>query len=197
MSCAGVAAVSFDVDGTLFSDRFLRIEVALEAIRRGSPGPLLELGRLARRAESSRRAGALDPAWESDRPGRLEAEDRLLLPVIRRRGPRAGAAGLLARLRPRPVIAVSDFVAEAKLRALGLRDRFDHTYAAEAHGALKPDPRVFHAALADLRILPAALLHIGNRPDTDGEAARAAGCRVLILGADIASLGEVENLLEP
>ena len=40
---AGITAVSFDVDGTLYSDRFLRTRVAWEAIRRGS---LRDLGTL-------------------------------------------------------------------------------------------------------------------------------------------------------
>ena len=194
---ANFAAVSFDVDGTLYSDRFLKAQVALEAIRQGSLRPLRDLHRFSRRAVAARAAGRLDPAWESDVPGRLEAEARLLLPVIRRLGPRAGAADLLTRLRPRTLIAVSDFDPEAKLEALGLRHHFDHTYAAERYGALKPDPSVFRAALADLGIAPSTLLHVGDRPDTDGLAARAAGCRALILGTDFASFRELRVLLAP
>ena len=196
-SGANFAAVSFDVDGTLYSDRFLKAQVALEAIRQGLVRPLRDLHRFSRRAVAARAAGRLDPAWESDVPVRLEAEARLLLPVIRRRGPRAGAADLLTRLRPRTLIAVSDFDAEAKLGALGLRHHFDHTYAAERYGALKPDPTVFRAALADLGIAPSTLLHVGDRPDTDGLAARAAGARALILGTDFASFRGLGDLLAP
>ena len=196
-SGANFAAVSFDVDGTLYSDRFLKAQVALEAIRQGLVRPLRDLHRFSRRAVAARAAGRLDPAWESDVPVRLEAEARLLIPVIRRRGPRAGAADLLTRLRPRTLIAVSDFDAEAKLEALGLRHHFDHTYAAERYGALKPDPAVFRAALADLGIAPSTLLHVGDRPDTDGLAARAAGARALILGTDFASFRGLGDLLAP
>ena len=178
-----ITAVSFDVDGTLYSDRFLRTRVVLEAIRRGSPRDL--------RALRNRR----DPSSETS--ARLEAEARILIPVIRRLGPRPGAAELLGRLRPRTLIAVSDFDPEARLEALGLRGFFERIYAAERTGALKPDPRVFHAALADLGIPASALLHIGNRVDADGGAARAAGCRALILGADFSSFGELGNLLAP
>ena len=177
----GVVAVSFDVDGTLYSDRFLRTRVAWEAIRRGS---LRDLRTLRNRRDSS-----------SDTAARLAAEARILIPVIRRLGPRSGVAELLERLRPRTLIAVSDFDPEARLEALGLRGAFERVYAAERYGALKPDPRVFHAALADLGIPAAALLHIGNRADTDGPAARAAGCRALILGQDFASFGELRDLL--
>ncbi len=176
-----VVAVSFDVDGTLYSDRFLRTRVAWEAIRRGS---LRDLRTLRDRRDSS-----------SDTAARLAAEARILIPVIRRLGPRSGVAELLDRLRPRTLIAVSDFDPEARLEALGLRGVFERVYAAERYGALKPDPRVFHAALADLGIPAAALLHIGNRADTDGPAARTAGCRALILGQDFASFGELGDLL--
>lgn len=183
MSLAGVAAVSFDVDGTLYSDRFLGTRVVLEAIRRGSPR---DLHRLRNRRDPS-----------SDFAARLAAEARILLPAIRRRGPRSGVVELLDRLRPRTLVAVSDFEPEAKLEALGLRGYFERVYAAERTGALKPDPRVFHAVLADLGIPASALLHVGNRADTDGGAARAAGCRALILGADFTSFRELRDLLAP
>ncbi len=169
------------MDGTLYSDRFLRTRVAWEAVRRGSPRDLRTLGN--RRNPSS------------DAAARFAAEARILIPVIRRLGPRPGVAELLDRLRPRTLIAVSDFDPEARLEALGLRGVFERIYAAERHGALKPDPRVFHAALADLGIPAAALLHVGNRADTDGAAALEAGCRALILGRDFASFGELGELL--
>ncbi|MYB31058.1 MAG: HAD family hydrolase [Acidobacteria bacterium] len=178
---AGITAVSFDVDGTLYSDRFLRTRVAWEAIRRGS---LRDLGTLRNRR---------DPA--SGAAARLAAEARILIPVIRRLGPRPGVAELLERLHRYTLVAVSDFDPEARLEALGLRGVFERVYAAERHGALKPDPRVFHAALADLGIPAAALLHVGNRADTDGAAARAAGCRVLILGREFTSFDELRALL--
>ena len=197
-SGANFAAVSFDVDGTLYGDGLLRARIALEAIRRLNPSSLRDLYRFDKRAVAARAAGgALDRSWASTIPVRLEAEARLLLPVIRRRGPRAGAADLLTRLRPRTLIAVSDFDAEAKLEALGLRHHFDHTYAAERYGALKPDPTVFRAALADLGIAPSTLLHVGDRPDTDGLAARAAGARALILGTDFASFRGLGDVLAP
>ncbi|MDE2710653.1 MAG: HAD family hydrolase [Acidobacteriota bacterium] len=180
---ADIAAVSFDVDGTLYSDRWLRTRVGWEAVRRGS---LRDLRTLANRR---------DPA--SDASARLAAEARILIPVIRRLGPRSGVAELLDRLRPYTLVAVSDFDPEARLEALGLRGVFERVYAAERHGALKPDPRVFHAVLADLGIPAAALLHVGNRADTDGGAARAAGCRALILGRDFTSFGELRDLLGP
>lgn len=169
------------MDGTLYSDRLLRTRVVVEAVRRGS---LRDLRPLRNRR---------DPA--SDVTARIEAEARILVPVIRRLGPRPGVAEVLDRLHPRTLVAVSDFDPEAKLAALGLLGVFERIYAAERTGALKPDPQVFHAALADLGIPASDLLHIGNRADTDGEGARTAGCRALILGRDFASFGELRDLL--
>lgn len=178
---ANVSAVSFDVDGTLYSDRFLPARVTLESLRRGS---LRDLRRLR---------GRRDLAAEVSE--RRAAEERVLIPVLRRIGPRPGVVELLKRLPPRTVVAVSDFEPEAKLEALGLRSCFDRVYAAERHGALKPDPRVFEAVLADLGIPPSALLHVGNRADFDGVGARAAGCQALLLGEDFPSFGDLQHRL--
>jgi FMN phosphatase YigB (HAD superfamily) len=152
-------------------------------VRRGS---LRDLGHLRTRRDLA-----------SNVSGRRAAEGRVLIPVLRRIGPRPGVVELLERLRPRTVVAVSDFEPAARLDALGLRSFFDRIYAAERHGALKPDPRVFEAVLADLRVPPSALLHVGNRADTDGDAARAAGCQALILGEDFPSFRELQHRLVP
>lgn len=203
---AGVAAVSFDLDGTLYSTRGLRRRVAAEAVRRSfgraSAAPFADLGALRRayrRAEAARRrGGALDggrldsgrlDARAASKAARLAAEGRLLLPVLRRIGPAPGVFPLLALLRRRVgrLVVVSDYEPEAKLEALGLGAWFGRRYAAEEDGRLKPDPAVFRRALADLRIPPEALLHLGDRADTDGAAAAAAGCRALVRGRDFDS----------
>lgn len=223
---AGVAAVSFDLDGTLYSTRGLRRRVVGEAARqslgRGSAAPFADLGTLRRayrRAEAARRRGGrLDDdrtddraddrtddraddradGWAASKAERLAAEGRLLLPVLRRIGPAPGVLPLLEVLRRRVgrVVVVSDYQAEAKLEALGLGGRFDRAYAAEEVGRLKPDPAVFRRALADLRIPPEALLHLGDRPETDGAAAAAAGCRALIRGRDFESFARLRAALD-
>ena len=182
------------MDGTLYEDRALSARVALEAIRQVFPAGAIALARFRRRAEAARRAGVLpDPSWEAGIGKRLALEARLLVPAIRSIGPRPGVRALLDALRPRvaSLVVVSDFDSGARLAALGLRARFDRIYAAERFGALKPDPRVFRRALDELGIAPTALLHIGDRPETDGRAARAAGCRALILGEDFDSFAEL------
>lgn len=219
---AGVAAVSFDLDGTLYSTRGFRRRVVGEAARqvvgRGSAAPFADLGTLRRayrRAEAARRRGgrldddradnwaddgADDRAddWATSKAARLAAEGRLLLPALRRIGPAPGVLALLEVLRRRVgrVVVVSDYEPEAKLEALGLGGRFDGAYAAEEVGRLKPDPAVFRRALADLRIPPEALLHFGDRAETDGAAAAAAGCGALIRGRDFESFARLGAVLD-
>lgn len=198
---AGVAAVSFDLDGTLYPTQGLRRRVVAEALgqslRRGSAAPLADLGTLRRayrRAEAARRRGGrLDDGWAGTKAARLAAEGRVLLPVLRRIGPAPGVLPLLEGLRRRVgrLVVVSDYEPEAKLEALGLGGRFDRCYAAEEAGRLKPDPAVFRRALADLGIPPEALLHLGDRADTDGAAAAAAGCRALIRGRGFESFARL------
>lgn len=203
---AGVAAVSFDLDGTLYSTRGLRRRVVGEAARqslgRGSAAPLADLRTLRRayrRAEAARRRGGrLDDGWAASKAARLAAEGRLLLPALRRIGPAPGVLGLLQVLRRRAgrVVVVSDYEPAAKLEALGLGGRFDRAYAAEEVGRLKPDPAVFRRALADLGIAAEALLHLGDRAETDGAAAAAAGCRALVRGRDFESFARLAAVLD-
>lgn len=203
---AGVAAVSFDLDGTLYSVRGLRRRVVGEAARqalgRGSAAPfsdLRTLRRAYRRAEAARRRGGrLDDGWAASKAARLAAEGRLLLPALRRIGPAPGVLALLEVLRRRVgrVVVVSDYEPGAKLEALGLGGRFDRAYAAEEVGRLKPDPAVFRRALADLGIAAEALLHLGDRAETDGAAAAAAGCRALVRGRDFESLARLAAVLD-
>lgn len=198
---AGVAAVSFDLDGTLYSTQGLRRRVVGEALRqslgRGRRAPFADLGTLRRsyrRAEAARRRGGrLDDGWAASKAARLAAESRLLLPVLRRLGPAPGVLPLLETLRRRVdrLVVVSDYEPGAKLEALGLDGRFDRCCAAEEAGRLKPDPAVFRRALADLGIAPEALLHLGDRADTDRAAAEAAGCRALIRGRDFESFARL------
>lgn len=203
---AGVAAVSFDLDGTLYSTRGLRRRVVGEAARqslgRRSAAPLADLRTLRRayrRAEAARRRGGrLDDGWPASKAARLAAEGRLLLPALRRIGPAPGVLALLEVLRRRAgrVVVVSDYEPGAKLEALGLGGRFDRAYAAEEAGRLKPDPAVFRRALADLGIAAEALLHLGDRVETDGAAAAAAGCRALVRGRDFESFARLAALLD-
>ena len=72
---------------------------------------------------------------------------------------------------------VSDYPASKKLDALGIRDFFDVVVASgEPNGPrrLKPHPEGYLLAARALSVDPSRCLVIGDRPDADGEAARAA-----------------------
>jgi putative hydrolase of the HAD superfamily len=48
-------------------------------------------------------------------------------------------------------------------------------------GAPKPDPRIFHEALARLGVEPSRALHVGDTPEADFDGARAAGIDVRLI----------------
>jgi putative hydrolase of the HAD superfamily len=65
------------------------------------------------------------------------------------------------------------------LAALGLAPLVDRVVWSSRVGAAKPDPAIFHAAVAALGVAPAEALHVGDDPRADVEGARAAGLRAL------------------
>jgi putative hydrolase of the HAD superfamily len=61
-----------------------------------------------------------------------------------------------------------------RLDELGVAPFFDSVVTSAEAGAAKPDPQIFRAALAQLRVEPERALHVGDS-DADREGARAAG----------------------
>lgn len=173
---ARVRAVSWDLDGTLYDLRALRWRALWPWAWRDARA----ISAWKRACDEARGRGGqmhgLDPG-----PARA-AEARWLVPALRAIGPRAGVVAALDALADLPHVVVSDHPAEDKLVALGLRARFAHVIVGEALGWLKPSPRPFVAAAEGLGIPTDALLHVGDRDDTDGAGARAAGCQVVVLG---------------
>ncbi len=187
----GVEAVSFDVDGTLYELPRLRAAIRRLALARllgaplATPRELRRLARLRRAMEATRAAGGDLAALTLPEPRDALAalEERWYVAALRRCGPRPGVREALDALAARGVrrVVLSDHPAETKLAALGLADAFERVYVGEVLGALKPSPVPFRAALADLGLAPSALLHVGDRPETDGAGAAAAGVRAWIL----------------
>jgi HAD superfamily hydrolase (TIGR01549 family) len=73
---------------------------------------------------------------------------------------------------------VSDYPARQKLASLGAEGLFDVVVAAGEPGGprrLKPDPEGYLRAAALLQVKPEQCLVVGDRPDADGRAAKAAG----------------------
>lgn len=190
-----IEVISWDVDGTLYQmPKVVRGASAL-AIRRlltlrapQEAAELLVLSRFRKAMERARseeggalRAGALD-GFLVPRPGIIEMERRWYGPPIAAAGPWDGVhdlVDLFDELGLRQIV-VSDYESEWKLELLGLAGRFERIYAGERLGALKPNPGLFVHVAKDLGIPPDRILHLGDRPETDGIAATAAGLRVRI-----------------
>ncbi|MFB8027702.1 MULTISPECIES: HAD family hydrolase [unclassified Streptomyces] len=64
---------------------------------------------------------------------------------------------------------------ERKLRALGVRDRFEVLLCAQELGVWKPDARAFRTACEALELDPHEVVYVGDQPDIDAAGAVAAG----------------------
>src|SRR6187549_23385 len=189
-----------DLDGTLYTQRWVRLAMAVELVLFGRSAiktlrqfrheheALREeqnAGRALATTHASPFAGQLARTaaalgvpvaevervvhnWMFERPGKwiVRFPRRALLAELRAFRTQGGRSAL-----------VSDYPAERKIDALGVRSLFDAIVAnGEAHGPrrLKPDPEGYLHAAELLQVDPARCLVIGDRDDADGEAARAA-----------------------
>ncbi len=91
----------------------------------------------------------------------------------------------LARLRRSglrlAVIANWDARLPALLGALGLGEEFETIVTSQGAGVQKPHPLIFQTALSLLELLPAEVLHVGDRRLEDVEGAEAIGMSALWL----------------
>lgn len=193
-SLAGIRAVAFDVDGTLYTNRSMYLASAglvlanlrlyrafghaREQVRRDPPQPselwrrtvaltAAKLGAPEVRTEQRIRAVVYD-AWEK-RLRRVRLV-RGLLPFLQWLDDRGLATAVL-----------SDFPVTRKLVPLGLDDRFPVRVSAEDVGRLKPDPAPFHALAEALGLEPARILYIGNSYRNDVLGAAGVGMPVVHL----------------
>jgi HAD superfamily hydrolase (TIGR01509 family) len=214
-------ALVFDLDGTLYGADAVRRAMTIRLLSHVARSPhegwrTLRLVRAYRRAQEELRAAgaAIGPGDQLERACRACGErsewgariiarwmEESPLDLVRRhRRPglpewldAARAAGLRLGL-------FSDYPPHAKLAAMDLADRFDAVRWAQepAIGVFKPDPRGLLATLEALGVAPREACYVGDRPEVDGEAARRAGMRAIILGradvrADLARVVTVAN----
>lgn len=96
----------------------------------------------------------------------------------------------LEQLRRREVAlaVVSNFDARlvALLEGSGLASYFSAVIASSEHGAAKPAPAIFHAALRACHAEPHSTLHVGDSLELDLRAARAAGLSAVRIDRDAA-----------
>lgn len=188
--------VVFDMDGTLYDQRRLRLRMAAllaaEVLRTRSLAVPRVLAAFRRQREALAQAEAGDflhrqyqlPGHSPDAVRALVREwmERRPLPLLRSCRVR-GADRLLAALCARGAAALfSDYPVDAKLASLGLAATY--RISAEETGRPKPAPAGLQHLMDRAGTSPGRTLMIGDRPDRDGEAARRAGVRCLIRGRD-------------
>lgn len=93
---------------------------------------------------------------------------------------RATLAALARRGLSLAVVSNSDGQAQRHLELAGLRHFFAVVIDSAEVGLRKPDPGIFHLALAALHQPPANALYVGDLPDIDMAGARSAGMRALL-----------------
>ena len=189
-------AVLFDLDGTLYTMRALKIRLTVELWR--DLGILRQLGPCRRQlrgqsfASGERYYEALfGELGRRSRRGEQAAgrwyRDRFIPCFIRQLSrhavPRLGLSALLGRLRGQGtgLAVISDYgwVAE-RLRALGISpELFDLLLSTEELGALKPSPAAIQLVRQRWGLKREDVLLVGDRQDRDGESAKAAGVEYL------------------
>ena len=192
-----VRAISFDLDGTLYRVRRLRVAWRLRLDR----GVLLAL--LAAREKIRHEPVLDDKAALFAREEELVAEsfgwsrgvaaerlDRLRIGLPRaltngvRPYPGVKAAIEAAHAQGLQVAVLSDYDPVDKLRYLGMdRLPWSVVLGAEDLGALKPHPRAFLALAGRMGCQPSDVVHIGDREDLDVAGALASGMRAWRISA--------------
>jgi phosphoglycolate phosphatase len=191
--------VIFDVDGTLYDQRRLRLGMLRQLIGHAwqtrSLDTLLILRTFRRVREAlGEQAGAdfmmQQYAQTASRHGTTPAVVRALTDEWMERRPLpllaacryAQVAELFAGLRAagKRVAAFSDYPAVAKLAALGLQADVVVCATDAGIARLKPDPAGLLAILRQTGVAPERALMIGDRFDRDAAAAERAGVRALI-----------------
>jgi FMN phosphatase YigB (HAD superfamily) len=191
-------AVIFDLDGTLYHQKPVRRAMLARLLRAHLLRPfegyrtIRFLSAYRRAQEELRNESAADAAnrqllhaCERARfdsalapaiVGRwMEREPLDLLRIHRR----AGLVEILQNLRDAGIrlALLSDYPATRKLEALGIAHLFEIVVSAQDPevGAFKPSPLGLEVTLRRLGVQPGAALYVGDRPDVDSAAARAAG----------------------
>ena len=194
-----VHLVVFDVDGTLYRQRPLRLKMArdilLHTLLKRDLNVIAVLAKYRRIRERLGDEEAIDfettliaqtATATANSPDRVRTivsewvERRPLGYLAACRYP--GLPQLFAGLRRRgkSIGILSDYPAEAKLEALGLTAHHIVFAGDEGIGLLKPHPRGLASLITAAGVEPHQTVVIGDRVDRDGLVARRAGAQALI-----------------
>jgi putative hydrolase of the HAD superfamily len=199
MDWKAIRLVVFDVDGTLYNQRPLRIRITLElladAAMKWNLGALriLSVYRKLREKlgddetpsfelelviETAQRTGRSEDYVRRTVADWMETRPLRHLPACRYPGVERLFAGL--RRKDKTIAILSDYPVAAKLAALGLEADFEVCASDPDVGVLKPNPLGLLKAMAVSGARPDETVLIGDRIDRDGEAARRCGAAALI-----------------
>ncbi len=202
-----IAAIVFDVDGTLYDHARVRRAMAIELISAHALHPikgfaLMRFLKAYRRAQEDLRGSRLEgqaaevqfrSACENSKTEAATAHSYLdrwfhtaPLKHVRAAG-RPGLKEFLQAMKSRGLKlgVFSDYPANSKLEALGLNGFFDVVVSSddrEVQG-FKPDPSGLLRCAERLGVSPRQVLYVGDRPEVDAECARRAGATAAILEA--------------
>jgi FMN phosphatase YigB (HAD superfamily) len=201
-----VSAVVFDLDGTLYRQKPVQRAMLAKLVWSTLSDPVQGMERIQilwayRRAQELLRHHPHSAAGVAAAQVRITAERcgvgtrqvsavveewmqqkplALLVPAMR-----PGTVEIFSRLQSAGVRLglLSDYPAEAKLRAMGIAGWFDVVACAQEKeiNRFKPDPRGLEVVLERLGVDAGQALYVGDRDEVDGEAARRAGVDVVIL----------------
>jgi putative hydrolase of the HAD superfamily len=195
----GVKLVAFDVDGTLYDQRALRLRIGRDLLSRAFRHCDFEVLRVLGTYRSLREqfGDAETPDFDSQLVASTataarstESKVRTIVAEWIEQRPLAylsdcrysGVTELFSGLRRHRKIlgVVSDYPAEAKLAALGLVADFVVSATDSDVAVLKPHPRGLQQLMRRANVSPSATLLIGDRAERDGSAAQRANTRCLI-----------------
>ena len=200
-----VRVVSWDIDGTLYALPALMRAFKRDLFRRMlSPDFVAAWRDLFRLLRFKRHMDRVRRGHDSFRVPTVPGRDTIALTqaemygrILPHIGVQPGVLELMNWFRERGItqVAFSDYRPSKKLTALGVDHFFDVVYAGEDIGYLKPAPEPFAAIVDAHQIEARQLLHIGDRADTDGAGAAAAGTQCAVIGTDYSSAAELLKTL--
>jgi FMN phosphatase YigB (HAD superfamily) len=214
-----IKGIIFDLDGTLYRmEWFMRPLLTLQVlprilmlprymkVRHGFSGKDLHDGEallLAMAAELSRRSIGFSAAQAYRWMNHSFYQAFIAVMCLQRRG-RPGLAQTIAKLRSQKIkcAVLSDFAhIDERLRKLSIDPNlFDLRLSSESEGCLKPGVRPFQLIANAWQCKPGQVIVIGDRDDTDGAGARAAGMQFVRITdrkqADVAHWPELRVWLE-